>query len=125
MDLLLAHLGQGPLPLHISPWLTFAYFGLFAPVQEETIFRGLLQTSLASELISAGWTGQVASVTAVLVAAFLFGAIHVAVGPLTAACALVLAVLAGELRRRSGSLLPAVLCHSLFNVAGQLADVLK
>jgi membrane protease YdiL (CAAX protease family) len=32
----------------------------------------------------------------------------------------VLSVLAGELRRRSGSLLPAVICHTIFNLGGAL-----
>jgi membrane protease YdiL (CAAX protease family) len=109
----------GPLAgLHIAPWLAFVYFGLAAPIQEEVIFRGLLQTGLAANLLAAGRASATASFMAVLVVACLFAAIHLAVGPLTAACAVVLGLLAGELRRRSGSLFPAMCCHALFNLAG-------
>jgi membrane protease YdiL (CAAX protease family) len=34
-----------------------------------------------------------------------------------AACALVLALVAGEFRRRSSSVAPAVVCHAIFNLA--------
>jgi membrane protease YdiL (CAAX protease family) len=109
----------GPLAgLHIAPWLAFVYFGLAAPIQEEVIFRGLLQTGLAADLAAAGRPNATANLIAVLTVAFLFGAIHLTVGPLTAACAIVLGLLAGELRRRSQSLFPAMCCHSLFNLAG-------
>ncbi len=53
-------------------------------------------------------------------AAILFALVHFAVGPWTAAAALVLGVLAGELRRRSGSVIPAVLVHVIFNLPGLL-----
>jgi membrane protease YdiL (CAAX protease family) len=109
----------GPLAgLDIAPWLAFVYFGLAAPVQEEAIFRGLLQTGLAADLIAADRTSATANRIAVLVVAFLFAATHLFVGPLTAGCATVLGLLAGELRWRSESLFPAVCCHSLFNLAG-------
>ena len=109
----------GPLAgVHIAPWLTYAYFGFAAPVQEEVIFRGLLQTTYAMNLESLRVTTQNPGRIAVLVVAALFAAIHLEVGPLTATCAFVLAIMAGELRQRSGSLSPAIVCHSLFNVVG-------
>jgi membrane protease YdiL (CAAX protease family) len=118
--ILLGHFHEpGPLArLRIAPWLAFIYFGLAAPFQEEVIFRGLLQTSFARDLASLRATTQNAGRIAVVVIAALFAAIHLEVGPLTATCALVLATLAGELRRRSGSLSPAIVRHSLFNIAG-------
>lgn len=109
----------GPLAeLRVAPWLAFLYFGLAAPCQEEVIFRGLLQTTFAMNLRPLRATTQNTGRIAVLVVAVLFAAIHLEVGPLTAICAFVLAVLAGEPRQQSGSLLPAIVCHSLFNIAG-------
>ncbi|HEX3818305.1 MAG TPA: CPBP family intramembrane glutamic endopeptidase, partial [Chthoniobacterales bacterium] len=52
---------------------------------------------------------------AVLAVAVLFGLIHLAVGVATAIAAFVLGILAGELRRRSSSLIPAIVLHAIFN----------
>jgi membrane protease YdiL (CAAX protease family) len=93
------------------------YFLLCAPVQEEFIFRGLVQSIFAKEVstVSASaWPGVLAGCTA----AILFGLVHLVVGPATAAAALVLGFVAGELRRQSGSLLPAILSHAIFNLPG-------
>ena len=119
---LLGHFHEpGPLAgLHISPWLAFVYFGIGAPVQEEVIFRGLLQTTFAVNLASTQTANENPGRIAIFVVAALFAAIHLVVGPLTAVCAFVLAVLAGEIRQRSGSLSPAIICHALFNIAGIL-----
>lgn len=78
------------------------------------IFRGLLQSVLRRSLASREPSGHAAP----LIVAVLFGAIHLVVGPVTAVCALVLGVIAGELRLRSGSLMPAVIVHALFNLCG-------
>jgi len=51
----------------------------------------------------------------VLIVALLFGLIHMKVNPITAAAAFVLGLFSGELKRRSGSLLPAILVHAVFN----------
>jgi Type II CAAX prenyl endopeptidase Rce1-like len=51
-----------------------------------------------------------------LAVAVLFGVVHIPVGLFTAVIAFVLGVLAGELRERSGSLIPAIIVHSLFNL---------
>ncbi len=112
----------GPLAgLTLQPLVAWLYFGLCAPLQEELIFRGLLQTVLARNLSAAAETSARVGVAAVAGTALLFALVHFAVGPWTAAAALVLGVLAGELRRRSGSLIPAVLVHVIFNVPGLLA----
>ena len=89
------------------------------------MFRGLLQTlleiyypgkiRLRSFNLSAG----------ALVSALLFAAVHIAIARLGATSgevlyivfgAFVLGLLAGWLRSMSGSLLPAIIVHALFNV---------
>ncbi len=108
----------GPLAgLTLAPALAWLYFGLAAPLQEELIFRGLLQTVLAREL-SRVETSARAGVAAVAGSALLFAVVHLAVGPWTATAALLLGILAGELRRRSGSVIPAVVVHVIFNAPG-------
>jgi membrane protease YdiL (CAAX protease family) len=104
--------------LQLAPWQLYLCFGLGAPVQEETIFRGLLQSSLSRSL--AGTSARLAThgLVASLAVALLFGAIHLKISVFTAIGALVLGVLAGELKRRSGSLLPGMLCHVIFNLGG-------
>lgn len=111
----------GPLAgLTLPPLLAWLYFGLCAPLQEELIFRGLLQTAFARNLSAAAGTSIRASVGAVGGTALLFAVVHFAVGPWTAGAALALGVLAGELRQRSGSVIPAVIVHVIFNVPGLL-----
>jgi hypothetical protein len=52
---------------------------------------------------------------AAITVALLFGLIHLEVNPITAGAALVLGLFSGELRQRNGSLLPAILVHTVFN----------
>jgi membrane protease YdiL (CAAX protease family) len=100
----------------LQPWMIFLYFIIGTPIQEEVIFRGLLQTTLEQRLrVSFPALGTSIS-SAVLIVAVLFGLIHLAIGVATAVAALVLGLLAGELRRRSSSLLPAIVLHAIFNV---------
>jgi hypothetical protein len=99
----------------LQPWMIFLYFVIGTPIQEEIIFRGLLQTTLEQRLrVSFSASGTSISY-AVLIVAVLFGLIHLAIGVATALAALVLGLLAGELRRRSSSLLPPIVLHSIFN----------
>jgi membrane protease YdiL (CAAX protease family) len=105
--------------MHMAPWQLYLCFGLATPVQEEAIFRGLLQSTLARSLGT--WARLAAhGLVASLAVALLFGVIHLKVGRFTAIGALVLGVLAGELKRRSGSLLPGMICHAIFNLGGLL-----
>ncbi len=114
----------GPLAgLSLAPALAWLYFGLGAPLQEELIFRGLLQTATTRAIAVPGSATARAGIVAVVIAATLFALVHLAVGPWTAAAALVLGLLAGELRRRSGSLIPAVLIHVIFNLPGLLMAI--
>lgn len=109
----------GPLAgLSLAPWLVVLYFVVGAPIQEEVIFRGLLQTTLAINAAPPTAPSAKYGVAASFLVALLFGCIHLVVGRYTAAAAFLLGAIAGELRRRSGSLIPAVICHALFNLAG-------
>jgi membrane protease YdiL (CAAX protease family) len=109
---------SGPLAgLSLAPWLVVLYFVLGAPIQEEVIFRGLLQTTLATSAASPTAPNPKYGVAASLLVALLFGCIHLVVGRYTAAAAFILGAIAGEFRRRSGSLIPAVICHAFFNLA--------
>jgi len=118
----LGHLfpSKGPIDTSRFPlWMLWLYFGVGASVQEEVIFRGLLQSFLEQR-----WTTllvfRVSLSPAVLFTATLFGIIHAGSGPIVIAGAIVLGLVGGELRRRSGSLLPAVIVHALFNAPGLL-----
>ncbi len=105
---------------HLKLWMLIIYFLIGSSIQEEVIFRGLLQTLLAKHLdVNLAAMGRTLSIAALLIA-LLFGMIHLEVGPFTAFAAFLLAVLAGELRHRSGSLAPAILVHAIFNACGLL-----
>lgn len=125
VNALLSHAHEsGPLAgLSLAPALALLYFGLGAPLQEELIFRGLLQTTATRALAVPGSATARTGIAAVAIAATLFALVHLAVGPWTAAAALVLGLLAGELRRRSGSLIPAIVIHAIFNLSGLLLAI--
>ncbi len=110
-----------PSPLDLSklrPWEIFVWFVLAAPIQEELIFRGLLQTMVARTAFAAknswGVHFPVVFVTA------LFGVVHLGSGIVVTVGAVLLGLIAGELRRMSGSLVPAIVLHALFNAASAL-----
>jgi membrane protease YdiL (CAAX protease family) len=110
-----------PSPLDLSklsPWMIFIYFAIAAPIQEELIFRGLLQTAMARAVFVSG--GFWAVHFPVVFVAALFGVIHLDSGIVVAASAVLLGLIAGELRRMSGSLVPAILFHALLNAASAL-----
>ena len=107
-----------PSPLDLSklhPWMIFVYFVLAAPVQEELIFRGLLQTTMARAVSVT--KGPWAVHFPVIFVAALFGVIHLGSGTVVAASAILLGLIAGELRRMSGSLVPSIVFHALLNAA--------
>jgi membrane protease YdiL (CAAX protease family) len=118
INLLIHHFSSGPTSLDLTfrPWAMVVYFIVGASIQEEVIFRGLLQSTVARQFPSKlSFFGVTLSGPAIIVA-LLFGVIHIAVDPITAVGAFVLGLLAGELRARSGSLVPAILVHALFNL---------
>ncbi|MBS0591447.1 MAG: CPBP family intramembrane metalloprotease [Proteobacteria bacterium] len=93
--------------------LLLTYFGMLAPIQEEVIFRGLLQSTFGR--LSTKPIASTNSVWTVLFCALLFGVVHFELSVATAGAAFVLGLVAGELRRRSGSLVPAIVLHALCN----------
>ncbi len=117
---LLSHLLPSKPPFDVSgfaPWRIWLYFVIGSPIQEEIIFRGLIQSILERRwMITFSVFGTSLS-GAVIYTAALFGIIHLGASAVVAAGAIVLRLVAGELRRRSGSLLPAVILHALFNAA--------
>ena len=116
----LSHLFPSKPPFDVSrfaPWMIGLYFIIGSPIQEEIIFRGLIQSMLERRwMITFSVFGGSLS-DAVAFTAALFGIIHLEAGALVAIGAIVLGLVAGELRRRSGSLLPAIIVHALFNAA--------
>ena len=117
LTILVNRLNSGPPPPEWSfrPWMTFLYFVVGAAIQEEIIFRGLLQTTLARQFPATLLFFGTSISCAAIIVALLFGLIHLEVNPITAEAAFVLGLLSGELRHRSGSLLPAILVHAVFN----------
>jgi membrane protease YdiL (CAAX protease family) len=113
------HPARSPLDLsRLRPWMIVVYFVIAAPIQEELIFRGLLQSMIARvvPLVSSFW----ATHFPVIFTAALFGIIHLDSGIVVAIEAVLLGLMAGELRRMSSSLIPAVVFHALLNAASAL-----
>jgi len=116
----LSHLFPSKPPFDVSrlaPWMIGLYFIIGSPIQEEIIFRGLIQSMLERRwMITFSVFGGSLS-GAVAFTAVLFGIIHLEAGVAVATGAIILGLGAGELRRRSGSLLPAIIVHAVFNAA--------
>ena len=90
-------------------WWLFAFNNLvFTCVAEEALFRGLIQQGMASR--SKPWIG-------LLVASLLFGAAHLAGGPLLVMFAALAGACYGLAFQLSGRLSVAILLHFLFNFA--------
>ena len=96
-----------------STWATVALIGsavVVAPVVEEIVFRGLVQSALLDLF------GRAHRWRVILCAALPFTAIHIgSVGWQTLPGLFALAVVLGWLYERHGSLLPCVLVHAGFN----------
>lgn len=90
-------------------WWLFAFNNLlFTCVAEEALFRGLIQQGVASR--SKPWLG-------LLVASLLFGAAHLAGGPLLVLFAALAGACYGQAFLLSGRLGVAIAIHFLFNFA--------
>ncbi|MGB7053927.1 MAG: type II CAAX endopeptidase family protein [bacterium] len=100
-------------------WQIVLLFWIGASIQEEFIFRSLIQSVVGRTLGSSTLSWGPVSAAAVIVAV-LFALIHVPTGMFTACAALVAGLSAGELRARSGSILPAVIVHAMFNITGTI-----
>jgi len=119
----LSHLFPSKPPFDVSrfaPWMIGLYFIIGSPIQEEIIFRGLIQSMLERRwMITFSVFGGSLS-GAVAFTAVLFGIINLEASVAVATGAIILCRVAGELRRRSGSLLPAIIVHAVFNAADAL-----
>jgi membrane protease YdiL (CAAX protease family) len=79
------------------------------------VFRGLIQSIVEKQWSLIFAIRGVSISGAVAFTALLFGIIHLDVGAVVAVNAVVLGLVAGELRRGSGSLVPAIIVHACFN----------
>lgn len=103
----------------LAAFLILASALVGAPLLEEVIYRGLVQSALLSHM------GQTARWPAILGAALLFGGIHAGAAAWHALPGLVvLGVVLGWLYERTGSLLPPVLVHFGFNLLNVLLALL-
>ena len=98
-------------------WQIALLFWIGASIQEEFIFRGLIQSVVGRTSGNDKW-GPV-SVAAVIVA-LLFAVIHIPMGVFTVGAAFFAGLLAGEIRTRSGSILPAIIVHAMMNITGTI-----
>lgn len=115
-----ARLSHASTPLRMdafSRWQIVLFFWVAASIQEEVVFRGLLQ-SVVARVLGARSSFPLATI----LVAVLFGAIHSPMGLVTVALALLLGLAAGYLRARSNSLLPPILVHAMFNIAGSIGS---
>ncbi len=99
------------------PWLAASVLGtvVLAPIWEELLYRGLLQSMLRKHL--GAWP-------AVLVSSALFAATHWN-QPQAIPSLLVLAVVMGYCYERTGRLFSPILIHALFNAANLYSSWLK
>ena len=99
---------------------------VYASISEELLTRGLLQTLLSGNS-RVGATAPRRLSMPVFVSALFFGSMHIvlvkSMGP-TAIPVILMAVflglIAARYRERTGSLLPAIIVHALFNIGGML-----
>ncbi|MEM1263269.1 MAG: CPBP family glutamic-type intramembrane protease [Pseudomonadota bacterium] len=90
-------------------WPTMAIVAVAIPIIEEVVFRGAMLRSFASH-VSLRWANLSQSV--------LFAALHDSL--LLFPVFVGLGYLLGSLSIRAGGLLPAIICHSVFNATGVL-----
>lgn len=109
----------------LATWQVILFFWVAAPVQEEVIFRGLLQGTLQQGLPGLIPVARYKFSVAAIVSAVAFAPVHLALptmgtSPGTTAfvvvSALILGLMAGQLRWSSGSLVPCFVIHALFNI---------
>ena len=113
-------------PFGFTKIQTIIFIWLFSSICEETLVRGLLQT-LLSRSAKAGAAASRWLSMPVVVSGLLFGAMHLELvqrmGPGAIPVVLMatyLGLVAAHYRENTGSLLPAILLHVLFNIVGIL-----
>jgi membrane protease YdiL (CAAX protease family) len=99
---------------------------IYASISEELLTRGLLQTLLSGNA-RVGATAPRRLSMPVLVSGLFFGSMHIvlvkSMGPAAVPVILLavfLGLIAARYRERTGSLLPAIIVHALFNIGGML-----
>jgi membrane protease YdiL (CAAX protease family) len=106
---------------------------IYASIAEEVFTRGLIQGYLNTYTESGIRLSSVFLSIPVLVGAFFFGFMHLATLTLgldiitviaTVISAIFVGIIAGYYCEKTGSLLPAILIHTLFNITGSLVAVL-
>jgi membrane protease YdiL (CAAX protease family) len=104
---------------------------ILASTSEEVLHRGLIQSFLDPLRCRGVTLPGVRLTLPVVVGAVLFGTTHIMLLTLGATgvyvglvvgSAIVLGLVAGYWRERTGSLVPAILVHVLFNVTGEVSD---
>jgi len=114
---------------------SFAQIVLFvwilASIAEELVFRGLIQGML-SPLSRFGLSvGNITLSVPVIIAAVLFGLIHLGLLTMDVDAKYVLTIvtgaviaglMAGYFREKTGSIWPAVVVHSIFNITGSAVE---
>ncbi len=117
--------GTGGPPGFTKPQL-IVFVWVYASICEETLTRGLLQT-LLSRNAKVGAAVPHGLSMPVLVSGLFFGSMHIMLVKfmgLAAIPVILLAVFLGlvaaRYRERTGSLLPAIIIHALFNIGGML-----
>jgi membrane protease YdiL (CAAX protease family) len=99
---------------------------VYASICEETLVRGLLQTLLSGNAQVGAAAPRRLSMP-VLVSGLFFGSMHIvlvkSMGPAAVPVILLavfLGLVAARYREKTGSLLPAIIVHALFNIGGML-----
>jgi membrane protease YdiL (CAAX protease family) len=113
---------------NLSHLQVILFIWIYASICEETFIRGLLQGWLFplgqyKVTLIRKWSLSIP----VLFGGFFFGAMHIVLWPKMGPLAIMpmslatgLGIVAGYYREKTGSLIPAVLIHSLFNIGGSL-----
>lgn len=106
------HDGSQPAAIKVAFWIGAA---ALAPAAEELFFRGLMQTFLVS-FLRRRWP-------AILIVAVVFGSVHYP-QPSTIPALTALGILMGFAYEKTGSLIPPVAIHALFNLKTLIWDAL-
>jgi hypothetical protein len=113
-------------PFELTKLQIVVFVWVYASISEELLTRGLLQTLLGgNSRVGAGAPRKLSM--PVIVSALFFGAMHLvlvkSMGPAAVPVILLvvfLGLVAARYRERTGSLLPAIIVHALFNIGGTL-----
>lgn len=111
--------------LEFSPLQSIVFVWIYASTAEEIFTRGLLQSYL-SPLTGYGinLSKKLRLSLPVLFSGLYFGLMHVVaiskMGPPVIVLTTLLGLVAGYYREKTGSLIPAIIIHALFNIGGML-----